>query len=331
MGVLRLSAREDAVIPALREFISHCRQHKFNLILFSMSLSRIPSLNWLRVFEAAARTQSFVRAAELLHMSPPAVSQQIKSLETYLGRELFERGAHSVRLTTAGEAFLPSVQQALLSVETAAAGLFGTRAETTIHVQATLVLAVGWLASRLAAFHDSNPGIRVRLTTANLNADFLREEPDVRIVYGHLNLPGPAPERLLAEALVPVAAPALAGQIGKPQDLLAHPLIEVETHRSGWLQVFAELGLNPDAPPRFEFTDSTVMALALAAAGQAVALARVPAAYDLARLHGLVPCLPDLDPVVAVDHYWLHMPASSSRAISRFREWLKEQASKPAG
>ena len=110
-----------------------------------MSLSRIPSLNWLRVFEAAARTQSFVRAAELLNMSPPAVSQQIKSLETYLGRELFERGAHSVRLTPAGDAFLPSVQQALLSVESAAAGLFGTRAETTIHVQATLVLAAGWL------------------------------------------------------------------------------------------------------------------------------------------------------------------------------------------
>jgi LysR family glycine cleavage system transcriptional activator len=295
-----------------------------------MSLSRIPSLNWLRVFEAAARTQSFVRAAEVLHMSPPAVSQQIKSLETYLGRELFERGPHSVRLTPAGDAFLPSVQQALLSVETAAAGLFGTRAETTIHVQATLVLAVGWLAPRLADFHERHPGIRVRLTTANLNADFLREEPDVRIVYGKVNLPGPAPERLLAEALVPVASPALAHRIATPQDLLAHPLIEVETHRSGWLQVFAELGLNPDAPPRFEFTDSTVMALALAAAGQSVALARIPAASDLARFNGLVACLPELAPVVAVDGYWLHLPASPLRAVSVFRQWLVEQASPAA-
>ena len=291
-----------------------------------MSLSRIPSLNWLRVFEAAARTQSFVRAAELLNMSAPAVSQQIKSLETYLGRELFERGAHSVRLTPAGEAFLPSVQQALLSVETAAAGLFGTRAETTIHVQATLVLAVGWLGPRLARFHAANPGIRVRLTTANLNADYLREEPDVRIVYGHLNLPGPAPERLLAEALVPVAAPALAATITEPADLLAHPLIEVETHRSGWLQVFAELGLNPEAPPRFEFTDSTVMALALASSGEAIALARVPAAQHLSQMHGLLPCLPDVPPVVAVDHYWLHMPPAPSRALRKFREWLLADA-----
>jgi LysR family glycine cleavage system transcriptional activator len=291
-----------------------------------MSLSRIPSLNWLRVFEAAARTQSFVRAAELLNMSPPAVSQQIKSLETYLGRVLFERGPHSVRLTPAGDAFLPSVQQALLSVETAAAGLFGTRAETTIHLQATLVLAAGWLGPRLARFHAANPGIRVRLTTANLNADYLREEPDVRIVYGHLNLPGPAPERLLAESLVPVAAPALAATIAEPADLLAHPLIEVETHRSGWLQVFAEMGLNPDAPPRFEFTDSTVMALALASSGEAIALARVPAAQHLAQMHGLVPCLPEIAPVVAVDHYWLHMPPAPSRALRKFRDWLLGEA-----
>jgi LysR family glycine cleavage system transcriptional activator len=293
-----------------------------------MSLSRIPSLNWLRVFEAAARTQSFVRAAELLNMSPPAVSQQIKSLEAYLGRELFERGPHSVRLTPAGDAFLPSVQQALLSVETAAAGLFGTRAETTIHLQATLVLAAGWLAPRLARFHAANPGIRVRLTTANLNADYLREEPDVRIVYGHLNLAGPAPERLLAEALVPVAAPDLAARITTPQDLLAYPLIEVETHRSGWLQVFAELGLNPQSPPRFEFTDSTVMALALASSGEAIALARVPAAHHLAQMHGLLPCLPAVPPVVAVDHYWLHMPPAPSWPLRRFRDWLQAEAAK---
>ncbi len=296
-----------------------------------MSLSRIPSLNWLRVFEAAARTQSFVRAAELLNMSPPAVSQQIKSLETYLGRELFERGAHSVRLTPAGDAFLPSVQQALLSVETAAAGLFGTRAETTIHLQATLVLAAGWLGPRLARFHAANPGIRVRLTTANLNADYLREEPDVRIVYGHLNLAGPAPERLLAEALVPVATSDLAAQIRSPADLLSHPLIEVETHRSGWLQVFAELGLNPQSPPRFEFTDSTVMALALASSGEAIALARVPAARQLARMDGLVPCLRDLAPVVAVDHYWLYMPPAPSRALRRLRDWLLAEAAEVDG
>ncbi len=291
-----------------------------------MSLSRIPSLNWLRVFEAAARTQSFARAADLLNMSAPAVSQQIKALEGYLGRELFERGAHSVRLTPAGDAFLPSVQQALLSVETAAAGLFGTRNEITIHVQATLVLAVAWLAPRLAAFHQANPGIRVRLTTANLNADFLREEADCRIVYGQLDLAGPAPERLMPDALVPVATPGLAGSISHPADLLRYPLIEVETHRSGWLQVFAELGLKPDSPPRFEFTDSTVMALALAASGEAVALARVPSADRLARLHGLVPCLPDITPVVAVDSYWLHMPASPSRPLRTFRDWLLAEA-----
>ena len=74
---------------------------------------RIPSLNWLRVFEAAARAGSFARAAETLNISPPAVGQQIRALEDHLGRALFERGPQSVMLTEAGRAYLPAGAQAL--------------------------------------------------------------------------------------------------------------------------------------------------------------------------------------------------------------------------
>ena len=86
--------------------------------------SRIPSLNWLRVFEAAARTQSFARAAEQLNMSAAAVSQQVKALEGHLGSALFQRHAHAVSLTEAGRAYLPSVQQSLLMLGNATDGLF---------------------------------------------------------------------------------------------------------------------------------------------------------------------------------------------------------------
>jgi len=77
----------------------------------------IPSLNWLRVFEAAARGESFARAAELLNMSTSAVSQQIKALETHFGTALFKRGPKHVELTDAAHAFLPVVRQSLSTVE----------------------------------------------------------------------------------------------------------------------------------------------------------------------------------------------------------------------
>ncbi len=140
-----------------------------------MLKSRIPSLNWLRVFEAAARTGSFAKAADLLSMSAPGVSQQIKALEDYLGKPLFIRAAHSVSLTPAGEAFFPAVQQALLYVETAAAGLFGSKLEEPLYVRATLLFAVGWLSPRLPKFAQEHPAIRVRARSARWPA--ARERP----------------------------------------------------------------------------------------------------------------------------------------------------------
>ena len=85
----------------------------------------IPSLNWLRVFEAAARAGSFAGAAETLNMSPPAVGQQIRALENHVGRALFERGPQSVMLTEAGRAYLPAGAQALHGIESTTADLFG--------------------------------------------------------------------------------------------------------------------------------------------------------------------------------------------------------------
>lgn len=114
--------------------------------------SRIPFLNWLRVFEAAARTESFARAAAQLNMSPAAVSQQVKALETQLGTPLFQRHAHAVTLTEAGRAFLPSVQQSLLLLETATTGLFGASRQQRLFVQSVLLFAHGILAPALPRF-----------------------------------------------------------------------------------------------------------------------------------------------------------------------------------
>ena len=115
----------------------------------------IPSLNWLRVFEAAARLENFARAAEFLHMSTSAVSQQIKALESHLGEELFNRGPRHVELTDAGHAFLPTVRQSLASIEETTASLFGQNKDNTLTLQADLNLALSWLT---AQFLTSSPG-----------------------------------------------------------------------------------------------------------------------------------------------------------------------------
>jgi LysR family glycine cleavage system transcriptional activator len=125
----------------------------------------LPSLNWLRVFEAAARNESFARAALELGMSAAAVSQQIKALEERVGAPLFTRHAHAVRLTDLGRAYLPSVQQALLTVQNATEGLFGPARAPQLFVQAVLIFAHGVLARHHAAFQQAMPGVALSLTT----------------------------------------------------------------------------------------------------------------------------------------------------------------------
>ncbi|MEL6266915.1 MAG: LysR substrate-binding domain-containing protein [Pseudomonadota bacterium] len=287
-----------------------------------MAGRRIPSLNWLRVFETAARAESFARAAETLNMSPPAVSQQIRALETSLGRPLFERGAAHVRLTEAGRAFLPVVANALASVETTAAGLFGRDGRAPLTLRVSTMLALSWLAPRLPGFMAAHPAVELTLVTGNLDEDFQRRGADLMITFGQPPGPGEAGEPLFGERLYPVASPALAARIATPADLAAERLIEVTSHRAGWHGVLTAAGLG-EARPRHVFTDTTALALALAAAGGGVALARAPASDNLVAGHGLQRCLAPLE-VPGAERYHLVHPAGPALApaAAAFRGWV---------
>ena len=283
---------------------------------------RIPSLNWLRVFEAAARSGSFAKAAETRNMSTPAVSQQIKALETHLGRPLFDRGPHSVTLTEAGRAFLPTIAQSLNGIEIATTSLFGDRDRTPLTVQCSLSLACGWLAPRLPAFQSANPTVALTLTTYVHERELQTHDADLRLTFGLPPGPSEDSDPLFGEVLRPVAPPEIADRISKPGDLTNFKLIEIATHRANWGAL-----LPPDGPePRITYTDNTLAAFAMAQAG-AIALDRQPATGDLANRHGLVACLPGLS-VPGVQNYSLVYPARSglNRAARAFREWLLEEA-----
>ncbi|MGB5870834.1 MAG: LysR substrate-binding domain-containing protein [Albidovulum sp.] len=290
-----------------------------------MDRPRIPSLNWLRVFEAAARCESFARAADDLHMSAPAVSQQIRALEAHLGTPLFTRHAHAVRLTEAGRAYLPSVQTSLVSLESSTRGLFGKAREERLYVRAVLLFAQGVLAPLYGDFTARFPDIALNLTTGNGAQDFAQGFADVQIIFGPPSAYGAHHDPLMGERLYPVARPDIAATIAQPADLLAHPLIEVGTHRAGWPHVFEQARL-ASARARFLMVDSTVMATAMAAEGAGIALARAPASDRAVAGAGLVACLPDFT-VEGVEGYHLVYPdrATLRPPARAFRTWLLAQ------
>lgn len=285
--------------------------------------TRIPSLNWLRVFEAAARCESFARAAGQLGMSSAAVSQQVKALEDRLGTPLFLRHAHAVSLTEAGRAYLPVVQQSLMMLESATTGLFGVSREERLYVHSVLLFAQGVLSKGLSEFRDLHPNISLMLSTGVSGQDYSGTFSDMQIIFGNPRLYGAESDRLMGEVLYPVARPDLAQLIRSPQDLLAHPLIEVASHRAGWSHVFEALRL-PQGGSRQIFADSTIMATALAAQGLGVALARAPASDLEMRAHGLVRLFDTDLQVTGTEAYHLVYPdrATLRPAARRFRSWL---------
>ena len=280
-------------------------------------MARIPSLNWLRVFEAAARHGSFARAAEALNMSPPAVSQQIRALEGHLGKPLFQRGARSVALTDSGRQYLSTVARSLHSVEVATSDLFGDPNRTHLTLTCSLVFATGWLAHHLPEFQAQRPKIHISINTAVLEHEYRHRDADLSIKFGVPPEAFEDSDPLFGERLCPVAPPNIARYLRSADDLTRFTLVEIATHRANWQAL-----LPTDAKPRVVHADNTVTAFALAATG-AVALDRAPASLGLAARFGLVRCLEDIE-MSGSQSYSLVYPAQTAlRAPARlFREWL---------
>lgn len=292
-----------------------------------MAIRRIPSLNWLRVFEAAARFESFARASTVLNMSPPAVSQQIRALEAHLGTALFDRSPRSVSLTRAGRDFLPVVQQSLRSVEATAAALFGNPAGMPLVVQANMLFACSWLAPRISDFRDAHPDIHLQLLSAHHSDEFLRWSADVQITFGSEPYGQDEGEHLFGERLYPVALPEIAAKIHTAADLLDHDLIEISTHRAGWLQVLESTTGIDLTHLKLVFADNTLLSLAMAASGFGISLARAPATDTLQRTYGLVRCLDGVEAEGAQSYRLVAAPdGQRTPAIDSFRIWLLQEA-----
>ena len=291
----------------------------------------MPSLNWLRVFEAAARTESFARAAEQLNMSAPAVSQQIRALEGHLGNALFERRAQQVILTEAGRAFLPVVSQSLAAVETTAATLFGDTSKHRVTLQAVTVLAMSWLPKKIEGFEAAHPNVSVTLITGNLLSEFRTvlpgREPDLQIAFGSATDFPESAVPLFGETLSAVASDEVARDVATVLDLRRFKLLEVATHRAGWHQILAREGDVRFDEMQFLMVDNTPLSLMMAAQGLGVALARAPASDAMVAALRLerVACLGS---VAGQQRYWMIQPEAQAthRATLALKDWLIDQA-----
>src|SRR5471030_13292 len=200
-------------------------------------IANLPPLNAVRAFAAAARHESFSRAAEELHVSHSAVSRHVKLLEEHLGVLLFERRTRQSLLTPAGQAFYEQVSLALAQIANAATNLKNARGVRKVKINVRPSFAVRWLIPRLPAFMALHPDIQPEVVTSTLSPDHTRERFDVVIRRGETDWANNIqPQVLLDDDIILVATPSLIQNtpLNSPGDLLEHTLLTGRTRSLDW-------------------------------------------------------------------------------------------------
>ncbi|WP_248916389.1 LysR substrate-binding domain-containing protein [Pseudomonas moorei] len=291
---------------------------------------KLPHLPWLRTFEAAARSLSFTAAAEDLHMTAAAVSLQIRSLEQYLGFQLFERLPRGVRLTDMGAAYLPSVRKAFDELAVSTVGLFGSRGDCSITVRSTAAFAVLWLAPKLHSFLEAYPHVEVRLL-ADIWADAQGADQsaiDIRFGEGHWE--GFDAELIQKEASIPVCSPRWLERATSPEELanLAQQnLIHIMGCEDLWTRWFRLAGIKESSSRKGLQVDTSLTALELASAGSGFALVLRSLTKSYTESGRLISPFEGELPIEQA-HYLLQ-PKTGKRPgpeVLSFRQWLLDTA-----
>ncbi len=289
---------------------------------------RLPPLNALRAFEAAARHLSFTRAAEELNVTQAAISHQVKGLEERLGIIFFRRLNRALLLTDAGQAYLPAVRDAFDRLAEATGRLKALDRAGVLTVSVLPSFAAKWLVPRLGRFSQAHRDIDIHIAPSDHLTDFAREDVDVAIRYGKGEWPGLRADRLLTEEFFPVCSPdILKGRhrLRTPAGLRHHTLLhgDMRIDWRMWLMAAGVEGVDETRGPTF--TDSS-MVIQAAVEGQGVALGRSAlAAADLAAGRLVKPFDISLPATVA---YYVVCPAATAEypKIAAFRDWVIAEA-----
>jgi LysR family glycine cleavage system transcriptional activator len=288
---------------------------------------RLPSLNGLRAFEAAARHLSFTQAASELNVTQTAISHQIRRLEEELGIRLFIRKNRALALTPKARDYLPGVRAAFNDLRLATDRLLRKDEDNVLTVSTLASLAVKWLLPRLSTFQEAHPKIDVRITTSANLVDFRGGDVDAAIRYGRGNWDGVRADWLMADELFPVCSPALlTGKrpLKTPDDLRDHVLLHTSGSNSDdWRLWLTAAGLPNDISKEHGITfDLSLMTVQAAVDGIGVAMGRTSYVQDdIAKGRLVVPFNITLP---ADAGFYLVSPeaAADPPKLKAFREWL---------
>ena len=295
---------------------------------------RLPPLNSIRAFEAAARHLSFTKASAELFVTQGAISRHIASLETELETRLFERRHRAVELTPKGAVYFRAVRDALDRLDDATRQVFAAPDALTLRIKLPPTLAIRWVVPRLARFHALDRRIDVQITTSHNTVDFNREEVDVAIHSGREPPPGVVARRLFGETLMPVCSPALLAtkrKLQKPADLASHVLL-CSLHRpEDWPQYLAAArvhGLDGNSGLKFE---NSSLAYQAAIDSLGVALAQKLLISEDLALGRLVSPL-KLEVETRGAYFLIYPPQTPQpRKVKLFEKWILEEAARATG
>lgn len=240
-----------------------------------MLIRRLPPLNALRSFEAAARLNSFNRAAEELFVTPSAVSHQIKSLEEFLGLKLFHREKRQVQITVAGEKYLVAVQHALDELDAATRRLMSAPNTSAVTFEAPPAFLNRWLMPRIKDFQSRYPDVELRLSAGGVShIDFDHSDLDMAVFFGDKPDADLEVHLVHPSKVVPVCSPRLIedAQIETLQDLTRQTLIHVTSRRNEWTRLLRQGGVAMTGQEKGVSFSSTQLALGAALEGIGVAL-----------------------------------------------------------
>ncbi len=295
---------------------------------------RMPPLNALRAFDAAARHLSFTKAAKELFVTQAAISHQVKGLERHLGFPLFRRMNRRLMLSDAGQAYLPALREAFDKIEAATQRLYADEEGGSLRVSCLPSFAAKWLLPRLGRFSERQPDIDVLVSASDTLVDFNQEQIDIAIRHGPGKYPGLRVDLLMDDEVLPVCSPRLlAGPkpLKEAADLKHHVLLHDDMGRQDhsyqdwttWLQAVGVKGVKSTRGPAFSHSNMVIQA---AIDGQGIALGRRSLTGDDLAAGRLVS---PFGPVVpARFSYWVVAPLSSADRpkVRHFREWLLEEA-----
>lgn len=293
---------------------------------------RLPPLNALKVFEAAARHLSFTRAAEELFVTQAAVSHQIKGLEEFLSMKLFLRKNRNLLLTEEGQSYYLELRDIFQALHESTERLLARGAKGAITVALPPSFAIQWLVPRINHFSQDNPDIDVRIKAVDFDEGFLTDDVDVAIYYGRGRWPGLQADKLHTEYLTPVCAPILF-QSDKPlaelDDLSHHQLLHDSSREAwqAWIRHFNVLGVNVNQGPIFSHS---MLVLQAASLGQGIALGHSVLARAEIEAGRLV--CPFAERMISKSAYYLvcHPSQAELGKIVAFRDWLLKQVEQDA-